>query len=45
MKELSRFDYLIAGGGSAGCVLAYRLSANPALRVLLVDTAERFVCS
>ena len=41
MKELSRFDYLIAGGGSAGCVLAYRLSANPALRVLLVEAGGR----
>jgi 5-(hydroxymethyl)furfural/furfural oxidase len=32
-----RFDYLIVGGGSAGCVLANRLSADPGLRVALVE--------
>lgn len=31
------FDYIIAGGGSAGSVLAARLSENPALRVCLVE--------
>jgi len=31
------FDYIIAGGGAAGCVLAGRLSANPRLRVLLIE--------
>ncbi|MGE4410789.1 MAG: GMC family oxidoreductase N-terminal domain-containing protein, partial [Sphingobium sp.] len=31
------WDYVIVGGGSAGCVLANRLSANPAVRVLLVE--------
>ncbi len=33
----NRFDYVIAGGGSAGCVAAARLSENPAIRVLLVE--------
>lgn len=31
------WDYVIVGGGSAGCVLANRLSADPQTRVLLVE--------
>jgi len=33
----SEFDYVIIGAGTAGCLLANRLSANPAHRVLLVE--------
>lgn len=32
-----QWDYIIVGGGSAGCVLANRLSANPKTQVLLLD--------
>ena len=36
-RSFGDFDYVIVGAGSAGCVLANRLSANPKTRVLLLE--------
>jgi len=36
-ETMDTFDYLVVGGGSAGCVLAARLSEDPAVRVCLLE--------
>jgi len=38
--DTHEFDYVIVGGGSAGCVLANRLSADPAVRVCLIESGS-----
>ena len=37
MSDTTEFDYIVVGAGTAGCLLANRLSADPTKRVLLVE--------
>jgi len=40
-SDLQTFDHIVIGGGTAGCLLANRLSADPMRRVLLVEAGRK----
>jgi ribulose 1,5-bisphosphate synthetase/thiazole synthase len=39
------FDFIVAGGGTAGCVVAGRLAENPNVKILVVEAGQKYADS
>lgn len=35
------FDFIVAGGGTAGCVVAGRLAENPNVSILVIEAGQK----
>lgn len=40
LENVQAYDYIVVGGGTAGCVLASRLTEDPAVSVLIIESGH-----